>query len=186
MNQSITRAGFFPRLAAFVVDFGILGILFLFIKVPLWFVQLSYGDTILFHDFIFEYNIFDIFIYIIQVLYFSCSIAFTGTTIGKWLFHLTVVDIDGKNLKFGRALFRETIGKYLSSFLGLGFLMIFFSKDKQALHDYICDSYVIYSCKVRQVVNRVVVPVAPVMNTGASAIPKHVAEGNKAEEQTAE
>lgn len=172
MNQSITKAGFFPRLAAFVVDFGILGILFLFIKVPLWFVQLSYGDTILFHDFIFEYNIFDIFIYIIQVLYFSCSIAFTGTTIGKWLFHLTVVDADGKNLKFGRALFRETIGKYLSSFLGLGFLMIFFSKDKQALHDYICDSYVIYSCNVRRVIHRVVSPAAPVMNAEPPVRPK--------------
>ena len=73
----------------------------------------------------------------------------TGTTIGKRLFNLAVVDEEGKKLTFLNALYRETVGKYLSAVFYFGYIMIFIDKDNRAFHDYLCDSSVIYTCKFR-------------------------------------
>jgi uncharacterized RDD family membrane protein YckC len=64
-------------------------------------------------------------------------------SIGKRICKLVVVDIDGTGLNFGKALLRS-IGKILSlSFYGLGFLSIFWSEHRQALHDYLAKTYVV-------------------------------------------
>ncbi len=151
MNPSIAKAGFFPRLSAFLVDVIIMGILLFMIKAPVALFELAYPDAFIFHDFIFEFNIFDIAFYFIQLAYFVCFTSFAGTTLGKALFNLAVVDEEGKKLTFFNALYRESIGKYLSGILNLGYLMIFVDKNRRGFHDYLCDSYVIYTCKMREV-----------------------------------
>lgn len=151
MNQSIAKAGFFPRLAAFWIDMIIIGILLLFIQLPIAIVEMSCPDLFIFKPFIFEFTIFDIFYYLVQLAYFTCFTAFAGTTIGKRLFNLVVVDEEGNKLTFFKALFRESIGKYLSGILCLGYLMIFVDKENRGLHDFICDTRVIYSCNLRVV-----------------------------------
>ena len=62
---------------------------------------------------------------------------------GKRICKLVVVDPDGTGLSFSKALLRS-VGKIVSlSFYGLGFLSIFFTEHRQALHDYIAKTYVV-------------------------------------------
>ena len=149
MNQSVTKAGFFPRLAAYLTDTCIVATVILCLKVPVLFLELAFADTFLFENVLFHFNIFDIIFYLLTVLYFVLFTSLTGTTIGKRLFNLAVVDEEGKKLTFLNALYRETVGKYLSAVFYFGYIMIFIDKDNRAFHDYLCDSSVIYTCKFR-------------------------------------
>ncbi len=151
MNQSVSKAGFFPRLAAFLVDSCIIGIVITCLKVPAFFAELFFPDALIFRDVLFQFNIFDILFYLFGVLYFTLFTCLTGTTIGKRLFNLAVVDKDGNKLSFLMALYRETVGKYLSNVAYFGYIMIFIDKNNRAFHDYLCDSSVIYTCKMRVV-----------------------------------
>lgn len=64
-------------------------------------------------------------------------------TVGKIAFGIIVVYGNGKQLTFFRALVRE-LGKYLSLItLGIGFLMIGFTKNKQGLHDLLARTVVV-------------------------------------------
>lgn len=75
-------------------------------------------------------------LFLISPLYNIISIYFAGATVGKRIFNLRVVSETFGKPSFWRILFRETIGKNLSTWIfGLGYLMIFFSPKRQALHD---------------------------------------------------
>ena len=64
-------------------------------------------------------------------------------SIGKKLCRLVVVDIDGMGLTFVNALLRS-FGKSISVFLlYIGFITIFFTEHKQALHDQLAKTYVV-------------------------------------------
>jgi len=64
-------------------------------------------------------------------------------SIGKKLCRLVVVDIDGMGLTFFNALLRS-FGKAISVFLlYIGFVTIFFTEHKQALHDQLARTYVV-------------------------------------------
>ena len=56
----VQPAGFFIRLAAYLVDYLIAGGIIAMIKVPLWFVKLLVPDSIVFKNILFGYDIFDI------------------------------------------------------------------------------------------------------------------------------
>ena len=66
-----------------------------------------------------------------------------GATLGKRILGLSVVDLDGRRLGFGRATWR-----FFAKFLGLltfmiGFAMAIFTPKNQALHDYLAKTLVI-------------------------------------------
>lgn len=63
-------------------------------------------------------------------------------TLGKKLLGLKVSDAHGNRLSFARATARH-FGKYLSSFLFLGFILVGFTEKKQGLHDLIAGTLVI-------------------------------------------
>ncbi len=151
MNQSVSKAGFFPRLGAYLVDSVILGILILCLEIPVGFLELCFPDMFIFKNVLFHFNIFDILFYLLTVAYFVLATTLTGTTIGKRLFNLAVVDKEGNKLTFLNALYRETVGKYLSNVFYFGYIMIFIDKENRAFHDYLCDSSVIYTCTMRVV-----------------------------------
>lgn len=156
MNQSVSKAGFFPRLGAYVIDSALLFVIILCLEMPVAFVELLYPDFFLFKNVLFHFNLFDILFYLLTVAYFVIFTTLTGTTIGKRLFNLAVVDAEGNKLTFLNALYRETVGKYLSSFFYFGYIMIFIDKNHRAFHDYLCDSSVIYTCKLKVVKKEVV------------------------------
>ncbi len=181
MNQSVIKAGFFPRLGAYLVDSCILGIVLLCLKIPVGLLELAYPDLFLFGNVLFHFNIFDIIFYLLTLLYFVLTTSITGTTIGKRLFNLAVVDKEGKNLSFWNALYRECVGKFLSKFFYFGYIMIFIDKNNRAFHDYLCDSAVVYTCKFRVIKKVVGTQVVPTDHTtqqsGSNVVASAVVQG---------
>jgi len=70
-------------------------------------------------------------------LYFCATLSAFGGSPGKLLLGLRVVDVTtGAKLTFGRAIFRELIGKVVSTIpLAIGWGMAFMRQDTRALHD---------------------------------------------------
>lgn len=136
-------ATFFPRLAAYIVDMIIVGILVSIVIGPLSIMIALFPDFILFQNVFFCYTIADVFAFILVKAYFILLTGITGTTIGKRLFHLYVVDREGGKVKFSQLFFREIIGRFLSTPLVWGYIMCFIDKEHRAFHDYVSDTSVI-------------------------------------------
>ena len=79
----------------------------------------------------------------IDALYYATGWSRWGTTVGKRIFNMYVARADGSKIGFRRALGRY-FGYWVSLLtLGVGFLMIAFSKNKRGLHDLMCDTVVV-------------------------------------------
>lgn len=144
-KENVEFAGFFSRLAAFLLDCVLVNIGLLFIKIPVWCVELSAGDIFLFKPFLFTYTICDVVYYLLTVAYFVLMTYSCGATIGKHLMKIKVVDTNGEKLSFISVLIRETVGRYLSVLvMYIGYILAGLDRDKQGLHDKIADTYVIY------------------------------------------
>lgn len=161
-NDKSIYAGFFVRLAAFLLDMLFVNILLLFLKLPVWCIKLALGDTFLFASVLFSYNIFDILYYLLTVGYFILATYFCGTTLGKYLMKIKVISTDGNHLSFMSVLIRETVGRYLSAIiLYIGYMIAGWDSEKQGLHDRIADTYVVYRevpAQKKQSVQPVTVP----------------------------
>lgn len=69
-----------------------------------------------------------------------------GATLGKRFFKLKVVRIDQTPVSLGKVILRETVGKFVSSLVfSLGYFWAIFDGKKQAWHDKIAGTYVIYT-----------------------------------------
>jgi len=77
-------------------------------------------------------------------LYFSlCESSSWQGTVGKKVLGLRVTDMNGHRIGFGKATGRY-FGKILSGLiLGVGFIMIAFSEQKQGLHDMLAGTLVV-------------------------------------------
>lgn len=147
-NQESTNfvyAGFFVRLAAFFVDILLVGIVLLAVKTPLWIISIFQPDNILQRPLIFRFSAADILIYVIGAAYFIIMTYLSGATLGKKLFHLKVIQAGADRLTLINVVYRETIGRYLSTvILWIGYFLIGADAEKKALHDILCDTRVIY------------------------------------------
>lgn len=137
-------AGFFIRLAAYLIDALIVGAVLLLVGTPVWFMQLSMGDHAIFKDILFEYNIFDILKYLLVSAYFIVMTYTSERTVGKMLMKIRVKSELSEKLTFSQVVFREVIGKYLSGILYIGYIMIGISDKKKGLHDKLADTRVVY------------------------------------------
>ncbi len=148
-------AGFFSRFAAFVLDSIIVAIGLCFVKLPFLLIKLAAGDIFLFKPFLFQFTIVDVICYLLTVTYFVLMTYHCGSTIGKFLMKIQVVDTEGQKMSFTSVLIRETVGKYLSELIVfIGYILIGFDSRKQGLHDKIADTCVVYKhglCKVQEV-----------------------------------
>ncbi len=80
---------------------------------------------------------------LIDLCYFTLFVGWRGQTPGKMLFRLRIIRVTGGEVGYGRAFVRW-IGQILSfMLLGIGFLMIAFSREKQGLHDKLAGTYVV-------------------------------------------
>lgn len=119
--------------------------------------------TFLGGNLLFQYNLKDIVLYVMQVLYFILLTYYTGTTLGKRVLNLRVICADG-NEKPGliTVIYRETIGRFLSGILCcIGYLMIVVDKENRGIHDWLCDTRVVYAKKVKVYETKVVRQVFP-------------------------
>ena len=109
-------AGFFVRLAAYFIDCIIVGAALMAIRIPVWFLSLGGAFGFLLDDFIFEYSVYDIVLYLLKVTYFVLLTYFTGSTLGKKLLQIQVVSAEGRKPSFFEIAFRESVGRFLSDF----------------------------------------------------------------------
>jgi uncharacterized RDD family membrane protein YckC len=140
--KSVRYAGFWIRLIAYVIDVVILAIIaILFMAVvggPLVLLKVS--------------NIFLVLILAPPLIllifgYHPYFLATRGATPGKSILGLVVVDKTNRYpITWSKALIREIIGVRIVDklTLSLGDLLIIFDSKKQALHDKIAGTYVIY------------------------------------------
>jgi len=81
--------------------------------------------------------------YLVWILYEAVFLSGPWmATPGKKLMSIKVVDLKGNPISFWRAVGRST-GQFLSSIFFIGYIMAFFTKDKQALHDLMAGTLVI-------------------------------------------
>ena len=138
-----TLAGFWVRLAAYLVDSAILSVIFF----PLFFVlgmliqpsSSSPGGVVTG-----VYLLFQLVLAAIGLGYILYFWSKSGATPGKKLLRLKIVRIDGvQPIGLGTAGMR-VVGYFVSSLIFcIGFLMIGFSSDKRGLHDLIAKTRVI-------------------------------------------
>lgn len=148
--ESKAYAGFFVRLIAYGIDMLIAVMAAGMVKTP-FSLATSSGAGFLKSNFIFDYSFLDVLGYVCIVAYFVLLTYFAHTTVGKMLLHLEVSS--EKEWTFINVLYRETIGRFLSSLLNIGYLAIIVQKEKQGFHDMLCDTHVVYKnmyrCKVQ-------------------------------------
>lgn len=115
-------------------------------------------------------TIFLILGFVIGALYYSLTTSIWGATPGKLLAGLRVTDENGQNLTLGRALFRHTIGYWVSALLwGLGYFWIVRDKNKQGWHDQITGSYVVQTRKNRWLLLLIILVVLLSVDTVSAA-----------------
>lgn len=84
---------------------------------------------------------------VINIAYYAGMLVYKqGQTLGKMALGIRVVSVDGTPITWGKAIVREILGKFISGIvLGLGYLWIIWDAKKQAWHDKIAGTYVIYA-----------------------------------------
>ena len=136
-------APFWPRAAAWLMDRAILFALFLLPRSLCFFYRLAAGTAAA--PVFFRFTAADIFFWALTAVYFTAFTFLSGATPGKRAMGLEVLRTDGGRLSFLTCLYRETVGRYLSSILLIGYLMAAVDPRKRALHDRICDTQVVYT-----------------------------------------
>ncbi|MDL2249359.1 RDD family protein [Lachnospiraceae bacterium OttesenSCG-928-J05] len=156
-GNEYTPAGFFVRFFAYLIDHLIVGFGLLFVRMFYAGIAALIADTPISGNVLFNFTLKDIVLYLFGALYFVLMTYYTGTTLGKKLMNLQVISAEkGKKPSFMDILFRETIGRFLSSvILYIGYFMIGVDKEKKGLHDTLSDTRVVYARKVK------VIPVYP-------------------------
>nr|WP_317379021.1 RDD family protein [uncultured Faecalimonas sp.] len=149
-GEPAVYAGFFVRMAAHLIDMLLVGILLLFARIPFALFSMVFPTDFLEKGVLFSYTIKDIYLYLGGVLYYILLTYYTGTTPGKRLMNLRVVQEDGQKLTLFNVIYRETIGRFLCSFFwGIGYIMAGIDGQKRGLHDMICGTRVIYEKRVK-------------------------------------
>lgn len=151
-RQEIEYAGFWVRLAAYCIDSAIVWAGLLFVKLAMGIFSVS-GVGILEAHLLFRYSARDIILYVFEVLYFILLTYGTGTTPGKRLMNLRVVNADlSPGLSLVDVVYRETVGRFLCGLsVGIGYIMAGVDREKRGLHDMICDTRVVYAKKIKVV-----------------------------------
>ncbi len=156
-ENQYTPAGFFVRFFAYTIDRVIVGAGLLFVRMFYAGIAAVISETPICGNVLFHFTVRDMILYLFGVIYVLLMTYYTGTTLGKRLMNLHVLPADpSKKVSFMDILFRETIGRFLSSvILQIGYLMIGADKEKRGLHDILSDTRVVYARKVK------VIPVYP-------------------------
>lgn len=144
-NNDTVLAGFSVRALAYIIDCLIVLAIQGILSLILLFANIFGVGGFLYKPVLFKYSAWSIILYIISAVYFTFTTYSLGATPGKSLLKLKVVNSENRPLNFIDILYRETIGRYLSSIFFIGYLMIAGTKDNTALHDKLCKTRVIYA-----------------------------------------
>lgn len=149
--NDVVYAGFWVRLAAYVLDNIIVFLMLLAVRLALSGMFSVMRGTVLGGNVLFHYSLKDIVLYLGQALYFILCTRYTGTTIGKRAMNLRVVNADGSTeLDFLNVVYRETVGRFLCRLpMCMGYFMTGLDSEKRGIHDMLCDTRVVYAKKLK-------------------------------------
>lgn len=137
-SEKIRYAGFWMRFWAYLLDLIVVGSLDRLIIKPL----LRLFDISLVHQDLFAP--LSIATAITFYAYFVLMTRFFHQTLGKMVFGLKVVALEEEQLTWKTILFREWIGRFISSTILIGYIITAFLPKKQALHDLFSDTSVVH------------------------------------------
>ena len=147
-NNDVLYAGFFTRFSAYLIDSIIVGVALMAIELPKFFIGIMKPDIFFIKPLLFKFSLLDIIVYLLSLAYFVLTTYFFGATLGKKLLKIKVCKGDNNKLSFVDVLYRESIGRYLSSIIiFIGYIMIGVDSKKRGLHDILCDTLVVYDFK---------------------------------------
>lgn len=85
---------------------------------------------------------------VIFMIYSILMLYYYNTTLGKMVLGLKITNEEGKKPELLNLVIRETIGKFLSAIIILlGFITAGFDSKKQAWHDKLAKTYIVYGKK---------------------------------------
>lgn len=142
-RTDLAFAPFFPRLAALLLDDLVLAAALFLPRLIVWGAALG-GAEALTHRVLFHHTLSAVIFYLLRSAYFVALTYTSGCTLGKRAMGLKVVTADGGRCRFFDVLYRETVGRYLSGILCIGYLLAVGDGEHRALHDRICDTRVIW------------------------------------------
>ncbi len=137
------------RLAAHCIDALISGAIGVAALIPISLVCGILPENIGAEPILFNYTLSVILSYCVKAGYFILFTYTTGRTLGKRALNLRVINADGsRQLSLLNVIFRETIGKFLSGIMWIGYFMIGIDDYKRSLHDRLCDTLVVYEKEI--------------------------------------
>jgi uncharacterized RDD family membrane protein YckC len=127
------HSGFFRRFIASLIDILVILLFIIFIQFILGIMDGALMDGVFFN--------IAILLFVWNYFAFQESSIRKGT-VGKQAMNLIVTDLDGNRISFAQAT-KRLLGKFLAAVpFFAGFLLIFFTKRRQALHDIIAKTLV--------------------------------------------
>lgn len=138
LTSQIKYAGFWMRFWAYLLDLVVIGSLerlvvrpiFRILDIPLFATEFYAPITIATAITFYAY-------FVLMTRYFQ-------QTLGKMVFGLKVISIKGEKPTWKTIIFREWIGRFISTTIIIGYLIIAFLPKKQGLHDLFSDTTVIH------------------------------------------
>ena len=141
-QPQIQAGGFFPRLIATFIDGIVVSLATLPVNIGVGILAANIADP----GAMIGVQLLGMVLQLaITFYYYGYFYSKKGASLGKQAMGLHIIDsTTGQNLSFGKAIFRESIGKGVSMItMGIGFLMAAFRADSKALHDLIAGSHVL-------------------------------------------
>lgn len=137
-------AGFVTRLIAWIIDHMVISGVFFIIGWIGSFVIDTFqfmGDT----SSLVVLGLVVLFNFLFYIFYFIGLWMLSGQTLGKYIMGLRIVRTNGERLKFRNAVVRF-FGVFLSALmLYLGYIIVLFDNRRQAIHDKLAGTIVVYS-----------------------------------------
>lgn len=137
-------AGFWQRAVAALIDSTLLTVVQLLSGFVFFFVAAGVGGFDPLDEGLLLATVTWLFASVVAIAYYVFFTGYCGQTPGKMVLRLKVQHVDGSDIGFRSAFYRETVGKFLSALLlGVGYLMVAFDERKQGLHDRMAKTLVI-------------------------------------------
>ncbi|MEA5051229.1 MAG: RDD family protein [Oscillospiraceae bacterium] len=134
--------GFIRRFFAFMIDMLVL----LLPRCVFWIsgAASTLAGGALSEAIFFRFSALDILWYLVVSAYFILTTKCCGATLGKRVLRIRVVRSDGGAPGWWSVIYRETIGRYLTSLLCIGYLVLAADREHRGFHDMLADTRVVY------------------------------------------
>jgi uncharacterized RDD family membrane protein YckC len=134
-------AGFWLRVWAYLIDLIVIGSITRLIVKPVFKVlDISLVDGSMFAP-------VSILSAIVFYGYFVLMTKFFSQTIGKMILGIKVIDLKGHPPSWSTIIFRELIGRFISSTIFILYIVVAFTTKKQGIHDLFADTTVVQERK---------------------------------------